>query len=183
MAMIAAMALSACAAETQNNPVMDVVTWLNAYAAAKRDCPIQYPVGHGQSLSSCSNADQMEQAAINHPRSLTADGIRRSPSLPHNIHKTDIGEARIPAIDVEADCRSAIDIGMDGSLSRCITVERTALNQLAQKWAEFPAADRRQCLRYSTGNGNGTYTDLLTCVEMELRASELHRKTRSIASQ
>ena len=46
--------------------------------------------------------------------------------------------------------------------------------QLARDWSRFPPADRANCLR-STGS-SGTYTDLLTCLEIKRDARQLPKE-------
>ena len=179
-AITAALALSACAAEGQDDPIRALAKALNAPASGNPSCPFLSASGRSQSSLGCAN-DQASREPIYRLHGL---GTKKTASLqPDHRSEFEAEPTRIPALKVEANCRLAVELGADVSLSRCVLVESTAHSQLTQKWTEFPASDRSQCLRYSTANGGGTYTDLLTCLEMDLRAGELHAKNRSIARQ
>jgi hypothetical protein len=89
----------------------------------------------------------------------------------------------VPTLDVEASCHSAESLGADRNVDLCLSVESSARQQLVQKWTEFPSADRSHCARYTTAGSGGTYTDLLTCLEMEVDVKTLHAKNISTANQ
>jgi hypothetical protein len=93
-------------------------------------------------------------------------------------HQTIIA-AGVPTLNSEASCHNPFDKNVD----RCLAEESSARDQLAHKWTEFPTADRLHCMRYSSAGGGGTYTDLLTCLELELDVRNLHEKNRSVANQ
>jgi hypothetical protein len=84
----------------------------------------------------------------------------------------------VPTLDVEASCHYAADVAIDRNVNRCLLDEGRAREELAHKWSEFPAAYRSQCSRYASRSGGGTYTDLLTCLEMDLHAGEVNRRDR-----
>jgi hypothetical protein len=89
----------------------------------------------------------------------------------------------VPALDSETSCHLADNFAVDQDVNLCLLEERRARDQLAHRWGEFQSADRSHCTRYSSAGGGGTYTDLLTCLEMELYAKNLHAKNRSVANQ
>jgi hypothetical protein len=64
-------------------------------------------------------------------------------------------------------------------VNRRLLVEGRARDQLARKWTEFPSSDVR--MRYS-GVGGGAYTDLLTCLVMELNVGNLRAGNGFIAN-
>jgi len=84
----------------------------------------------------------------------------------------------VPTLNVEASCQYAADIAIDRNVSRCLLDERRAREEIGHKWSELPASYRSQCSRYASRSGGGTYTDLLTCFEMDLHAGELSRRGR-----
>jgi hypothetical protein len=51
----------------------------------------------------------------------------------------------------------------------CHSSERNARDALARQWGSFPTADRSGCYRLTTTGTPGTYTELLTCLEMRAR--------------
>lgn len=74
----------------------------------------------------------------------------------------------LPRFNVEATCRQAAHIGLDADrdTASCLQDERDARDQLAREWNEFSAADRSSCKRLTGSTGGGTYTELVTCLEM-----------------
>jgi hypothetical protein len=51
---------------------------------------------------------------------------------------------------------------------------------LAQEWSGFPAADRSSCLSLShTGGVGGTYSELLTCLELSRNVRQHHGDSES----
>ena len=55
----------------------------------------------------------------------------------------------------------------------CQKSEQGARDVLVQQWASFLAADRGSCYRLTTTGTPGTYTELLTCLEMKRDARKL----------
>ena len=81
----------------------------------------------------------------------------------------------VPAYDIEAACREMASIpearlfessGLEAS-KRCVNDEKSAREQLLERWAKFKAADRIMCGGASrSGTVSPTYTELITCLEM-----------------
>jgi hypothetical protein len=81
----------------------------------------------------------------------------------------------VPAYDIEAACREMASIpearlfessGLEAS-KRCIDDEKSAREQLLERWAKFKVADRTMCGGASrSGTVSPTYTELITCLEM-----------------
>jgi hypothetical protein len=81
----------------------------------------------------------------------------------------------IPTLDVRPVCRGIASQSADpgvgqrdqaNTFQQCIESERTVLEQLKRRWAEFSAADRRHCVTLATTGGESSNTELLTCLEM-----------------
>jgi hypothetical protein len=89
--------------------------------------------------------------------------------------------AGVPTLDSRANCRMAETLGVAQNTDTCLSLENSARHQLVSRWAEFPSADRSHCVRYSTAGGGGTYTDLLTCLEMERTVKNLHSRNQPVA--
>jgi hypothetical protein len=106
----------------------------------------------------------------------------RAPPPKHDGAHEAVAEGA-PTLDSEASCHLADNLAVDQNVNHCLSLESSARDQLAHKWAEFPSDDRSHCMRYTATGGGGTYTDLLTCLEMELHARNLHIKSRSVANQ
>jgi hypothetical protein len=77
---------------------------------------------------------------------------------------------QVPTLNFTPSCRaSAAGVaGLRTDFEACARTEREARDQLAKQWREFPAADRESCTRLTRiGGTGGTYTELITCLEMK----------------
>ena len=174
--MVVALCLGACAAETpRDRPFLALAQSLGISAPS---CPTSI-AGDFVAPSNCA-----ETRAL-HPPLRAAPGENPDPALAPPNRDTIGGEeaTSVPRLNVKASCRYAGDIGADTNVNRCLSDESSARDQLVRRWSDFPVADRSQCSRYSTRSGGGTYSDLLTCLEMSRYAGELHAKTRALARQ
>jgi hypothetical protein len=73
----------------------------------------------------------------------------------------------LPKFNVEPSCRAAAQRAGDASyLSVCLGKEREAREQIQRQWREFTAGDREQCIPRTRVFDRGTYTELLTCLEL-----------------
>jgi hypothetical protein len=81
----------------------------------------------------------------------------------------------VPTIDIGPTCRAAAkgSAGMQQDYESCQKSEQAARDALAQQWTTFLAADRGSCYRLTTTGTPGTYTELLTCLEMKRDARKL----------
>jgi len=122
-----------------------------------------------------------KQRIVNdHPPGFNPPGALPPPKLA-SANETVV--ERIPTLNSEASCHLGDNLAVDQNVNHCLALESGARDQLARRWAEFPSADRSHCIRYSSAGGGGTYTDLLSCLEMEADARNLHAKRRSAANQ
>ena len=105
----------------------------------------------------------------------------RSDYATATVHQIPAPVNSVPILDVEAGCKQTPDTvliaGQD--VKRCFTQENAARNQLTHAWAAFSIRDRFMCTQSATAGGGGTYTDLLTCLEMEVAAKDLRAKYKS----
>jgi hypothetical protein len=81
----------------------------------------------------------------------------------------------VPNIDIGPSCRAAAkgSAGLQQDYDSCRKSEESARDVLAQQWSSFLAADRGSCFRLTTTGTPGTYTELLTCLEMKRDARKL----------
>jgi len=81
----------------------------------------------------------------------------------------------IPTIDVGPSCRAAAkgSVGMQQDYESCRKSEDAARQALVKEWSTFIPADRGSCFRLTTTGTPGTYTELLTCLEMKRDARKL----------
>jgi hypothetical protein len=79
----------------------------------------------------------------------------------------------VPKFDVTGSCRAAAAAATDqGRLQTCIDSEHKARDQLAKDWSTFAAGDRTNCVSAMRGF-QPTYTELITCLEMERDVRQL----------
>jgi hypothetical protein len=82
---------------------------------------------------------------------------------------------QVPKLDFMPSCRASADgiLGVKQDIDSCVQSENGARDDLAKQWSSFPAADRASCTRLVTMAGGGTYTELITCLEMKREAAKL----------
>jgi hypothetical protein len=75
----------------------------------------------------------------------------------------------LPTINFARSCRTIAELGVGGSrgVDGCTASEMEARDQLAKTWDQFVQADRNGCVSSTTMGGGGTYTSLLTCLELK----------------
>jgi hypothetical protein len=190
-AMFAALSLGACAARPAT--LTDIVAQIHSDFSVGRqvcagrvstdknqtpqaNCVHQNPVA--QSIPSVPTAETHPKLRVVnvHPPAFNSLGQAPPPKLA-GTDKT-VAEG-VPTLNSEPSCHLK-ELAVDQNVNRCLALESGARDQLARRWTEFPGADRSHCIRYSNA---GTYTDLLTCLEMEVYARNLHAKDKSVANQ
>ena len=79
---------------------------------------------------------------------------------------------RMPVINVEKTCKDSMAADKAGGvvlaqpLENCMRDENDAKRQLDPAWLTYPAPLRASCEREATLLGEGSYVDMLTCVQM-----------------
>ena len=81
----------------------------------------------------------------------------------------------VPTIDIGPSCRAAAkgSVGLQQDYDSCRKSEEAARDILVKQWNSFLASDRGSCHRLTTTGTPGTYTELLTCLEMLRDARKL----------
>src|SRR5215467_6590584 len=82
----------------------------------------------------------------------------------------------VPKLDFTRSCRGSADgiLGLKQDVETCIQTENAARDEVAKQWSSFPTADRASCSRLTTmSGGRGTYTELITCLEMKRESARL----------
>jgi hypothetical protein len=79
---------------------------------------------------------------------------------------------RMPIINVEKTCKDSLAADKAGGvvlaqpLENCMRDENNAKQQLDPVWLTYPAPLRERCEKEATLLGEGSYVDLLTCIQM-----------------
>jgi hypothetical protein len=81
----------------------------------------------------------------------------------------------VPTLDIAPSCKAAAQgsIGLTQDFDSCRRSEEAARELLVKEWSTFSAADRGSCSRLTRTGTPGTYTELLTCLEMKRDARKL----------
>jgi hypothetical protein len=88
-----------------------------------------------------------------------------------------VAAERVPMFKVEPHCRFvASRVGSTEDLQVCLRKEREARQELMRQWTQFAPADKAHCLRLSTAGTDPTYTELLTCLEVQRDARLLRER-------
>jgi hypothetical protein len=201
-AMVAALSLGACAAQPQGPAQADLAAQIRGeFGAGAQSCADRFPTSSEQdrlAQAKCFNANSVAHSKRSAQTAETRTTQRivsvhqvvyhnlaaAPPSKLDGAHETVALAAGVPTLNFEESCHLAPDnLAVDQNTDRCLAAESSARDQLAHRWTEFPSGDRSHCMRYSSTGGGGTYTDLLTCLEMELHVRNLHAKNRSVANQ
>lgn len=183
IAMVSTLWLGACAAQSQGGPILAVA---QAFGVTEPNCAAQPGLQQKYiAQANCPGATRIARSRSDvrtieaptpieniHPVAFSVSGRTALPRA-NGILKAEAMANGVPTLNIAASCRDADDVGADRNVNRCVLDEGSAREQLVHRWTEFPAADRSHCTRYSHQSGGGTYTDLLTCLEMDLHASEL----------
>jgi hypothetical protein len=84
----------------------------------------------------------------------------------------------MPTLNVQPSCRAAAQgsIGLAQDLNACLQTEERARVDAERQWGTFAPADRTNCVGLTTSAGGGTYTELLTCLEMSRDARRLPKE-------
>jgi hypothetical protein len=86
---------------------------------------------------------------------------------------------RVPAFKVEAHCRFvASRVGSADDFQTCMQDERKARAALLRQWDTFARDDKSHCLRLSTAGLDPTYTELLTCLELQRDARLVRQRDK-----
>jgi hypothetical protein len=85
--------------------------------------------------------------------------------------------AAVPTFDVTPSCRTGVSEGVRNDIQTCLDSEKNAREQLVKQWNDFPPTDRTLCTQASSMGGSPTYTELITCLEMQRDVRVLNQRT------
>jgi len=84
---------------------------------------------------------------------------------------------QIPTLNVEPICKEIASKATPvGDPEICLRQERDARDQLVKEWAQFAPADKSYCLQLSALARDATYTELLTCLEVQRDARNVREE-------
>jgi hypothetical protein len=88
-------------------------------------------------------------------------------ALPLAAHLVTAVADRVPNLDLRQSCRgAAAESTNKDRLQTCLASEQKTREQLAKDWSTYPAADRTNCVS-GIMSFAPTYTELITCLEMQ----------------
>jgi hypothetical protein len=85
---------------------------------------------------------------------------------------------QVPTLDIASGCQEAAKSlgGLGQTAEVCIRSENNTRQELVKVWTQFPAADRTSCINLTRMGSKGTYTDLITCLEIKRDARKLPKE-------
>ena len=72
---------------------------------------------------------------------------------------------RLPAFDIARNCKEEMAGGIT-PIEACTRDETDAKNEVAKRWSQFGAFEKKACVAASNTGGEQSYVELLTCLEM-----------------
>jgi hypothetical protein len=84
---------------------------------------------------------------------------------------------RAPVINVEKTCKDSVAANKEANIvlaqpfEKCMRDENDARQRVNDIWSTYPAPVRERCERQANLLGEGSYVDLLTCMQMTDPAS------------
>jgi hypothetical protein len=133
------------------------------------------PIGHRQPRPSDLPPDVQRDEQLNPPSAETQPPQTQPPQTQRQKQtRNRRSSARgtrtgsVPSINVQPTCQAAAGgiLGVQLDVQTCLQEEQQIRDQLAKEWTKFRADDRASCARLTTMSGGGTYTELITCLEM-----------------
>src|SRR4030095_3701641 len=82
----------------------------------------------------------------------------------------------VPKLDFTPSCRASADgiLGVKQDIDSCVQSENAARDEVTKQCNSFSPAARASCTRLTTMSGSGgTYTELVTCLEMKRDSAKL----------
>ena len=77
------------------------------------------------------------------------------------------GADALPAFDITLNCsEETAGVGFGVGFDGCTKDETDAKNELAKRWSQYGAYEKKFCVGESGTGGEQSYVELLTCLEM-----------------
>lgn len=71
----------------------------------------------------------------------------------------------LPAFDIARNCKAEIAGGII-TIEACTKGETDAKSEVAKRWSQYGAYEKKFCVGESSTGGDQSYVELLTCLEM-----------------
>jgi hypothetical protein len=74
-----------------------------------------------------------------------------------------------PTFDIENACRIDTEAAQEDNLAYqgCVKDEESARTTISAQWSRYPASSRMTCSSEQTDEFDGSYVELMTCLEMQ----------------
>ena len=72
---------------------------------------------------------------------------------------------RLPAFDIARNCKEEMAGGIT-PIEACTKDETDAKNEVAKRWSQYGAYEKKFCVGGSSTGGDQSYVELLTCLEV-----------------
>jgi len=82
---------------------------------------------------------------------------------------------QVPTLNIEPSCRAVADSNspIRRDYNSCIQSEQRSREDIQKEWAQFSPKAKSECVSLATTGGVPSYTELLTCLEMERQAAQM----------
>ena len=147
----------------------DAIAWAKQVATLDRISGGRLVLGIGYGW----NHEEMENHGIDVKR--RRQRVRETLLAAGELWSKEVAEFHGEFVRFEPSCREAAkgSVGLSQTIESCRRSEEAARDILVKNWKNFHAADRDSCYRLTRTGTPGTYTELLTCLEMRRDARAL----------
>jgi hypothetical protein len=108
---------------------------------------------------------------------MWAEEKRRSDEMPISISMIVVSSQlivtiadQVPTFDIARSCKldlaATAGLAVDQSVKRCVSDEKTALQQLTSQWSKFSGSSKAECIPQESIGGTPSYVSLLTCLQL-----------------
>ena len=143
------------------------------------------PVGHRQPRPFDLPPDVQRDEQLNPPSAATQSPQTQGQNQTRNRRSARGTRAgSVPTLNVRPTCEAAAGglIGLKQDIQTCLEEEKNVRDQIAKEWTHFRADDRASCTRLTTMSGGGTYTELITCLELMRDARALPKEVTTLGA-
>jgi hypothetical protein len=142
----------------------------------------QAPIGHRQPTASDVPANLTDKYAVPDvaPKDATPEAtsqkVQSSPHAARSRQQSASAGGGPPVLQVGPSCeaagRGAVVLGRNKEA--CLADETTAQDTLKQNWSKYSPSDKTQCVGMAKTGGPASYVELLSCLEINRDARNIH---------
>jgi hypothetical protein len=75
----------------------------------------------------------------------------------------------LPTFSIEKTCLMDTAAAQEdrGAIDTCVRDESAAMSKISKEWARYPTTERRECASGQNRDFDGSYVELMTCLEIQ----------------